>query len=113
MPLNVRVDNNLVSLNDIYDAAGRPDYKSPAQFYRLPSCQDLIQSLVNTTNVGKSHIWDGIRGNSGGTWAHKTLAMEYARYLSNDMAVKLDRLIGSGSKSIMSLVGKMNRIKNS
>lgn len=111
MPLNVRVDNSMVSLNDIYDAAGSPQYKSPAQFYRLPTCQDLITSLEKTMNVGKSHIWEGHRGNSGGTWAHKVLAMEYAKYLSDDMAVRLDKVIGGSGSSIQSIIRNVNRIR--
>jgi len=75
-------EGKMMSLNAIYVAAGSPANKDPRQWARLPATQQLVDSVAENLNVGKSHIWKSKRGqHGGGTWAHWKIATRYAAYL--------------------------------
>jgi hypothetical protein len=94
--------NDLVSLTDIYkqaQARGLADGKmTPAQWSRKPTEKtsgpkagsivsggpghEFIAVVAATLNVCFSHIYKSTRGIGGGTFAHKQIALAYAKYLS-------------------------------
>ncbi len=81
-------EGNLMSLNEIYVAAGSPSNQDPRQWERLSTTPHLIDKVAENLNVGKSHIWKTKRGrHGGGTWAHWSIATEYASYLSPELRV--------------------------
>jgi hypothetical protein len=83
-PIRVGADG-LVSLTDLYKAAGSPKSKQPAQWLRLPGTKQIIDFARRTLKVGKSHN-DILRSERGGrtpgAWAHWQIALTYAEYLS-------------------------------
>jgi hypothetical protein len=89
----VRVDGDLVNLNDLYALAGSPPNQDPSQWRRLPESAKLIDQLAGNLHVPKSHIYKASKARvdrGGGTWAHKLLAVEYAGYLSPDLKLKVN-----------------------
>lgn len=94
--------DDLVSLTDIYkqaQARGLADGKlAPAQWSRKPAekasgskagslvsggpGREFIDVVAATLNVSASHIYKSTRGIGGGTFAHKQIALAYAKYLS-------------------------------
>lgn len=73
-----RTENGFFSLNAVYEASGRPENKSPRDFFR--------------TEDGKPYLTDPAlqaeilvqKGASGGTWGSKKVVYQYASYLSKD-----------------------------
>lgn len=83
-------DGNLMSLNEIYVAAGSPANKDPRQWDRLLTTQQLIDSVCENLHVGKSHVYKRSRARAdrgGGTWAHWNIATEYAAYLNPELRI--------------------------
>jgi hypothetical protein len=78
-------ERGLVSLNDLWKAAGSPANRDPRQWARLPQTIRFIAHVQRELNVGKSHICQSSRGCNGGTWAHWKLALDYAAYLSESL----------------------------
>ena len=75
-----RSENGLFSLNDLYDASGRVENKSPTDYFE--TVQGAKQ-LEKAKLLGDSELITR-RGASGGTWASKRIAYNYASYLSDD-----------------------------
>lgn len=73
----------MVSLTDMWKAAGSPDNQNPAQWLRTPSAEAFIEAVE--VSVGKSHneVVSTVRGGKKpGTWAHWQVSLAYAKYLS-------------------------------
>ena len=79
--------------------------KHPVDWQRLPSTQSLLDTI---TEVRKSHIGNFIvisRGGNarGGTWFHRDIAIEFARWLSPAFAIwcndRIMELLSRGSVS--------------
>lgn len=64
--------------------------KEAKEFLRLPS---TIEYMREMENVGFSHLFEVIRGRTGGTWGHPKLAVFFARWLSPAFAVFCDAVI--------------------
>ena len=95
----IRLRGAMLNLTDLWQAAGRPEHRRPADWLRLAETQRLraqaethwteVTDLV-TADADALGIWiidtDGciaiLRGNPGGVWAHWQLALPYARSLS-------------------------------
>jgi hypothetical protein len=95
---SIRVDaNGLVSLTDIWSAAGFKVNQRPAQWWRLPSSVKLTAALMERLGlVGKSHKSKKITTSSvyysskaSGTFAHPVLACAYAGYLNPKLEVEV------------------------
>lgn len=74
-------DGNLMSLNEIYVAAGKPDFHEPKFWLRSVECEKFIENMELELKVNKSHLIKVTRGKGGGTWAHWKIATKYAAYL--------------------------------
>lgn len=85
--------DQMVSLTDMWIAAGRPKNMSPAQWLRLPGTINHIKNLKiqldKSKDMGKSHISDNIiltksiRG--AGTYAYWEIALWYSHYLNTNL----------------------------
>lgn len=95
-------EGHLVSLTDIFAAAaaagmaeGKLDPRAWAQKPREKKSgssgkvsmsggpgRDFIDFIAENLNVDAAHIYRTQRGNGGGTFAHKQIALAYAKYLS-------------------------------
>lgn len=88
-------ENRLVSLTDMWRAAGSPEEKKPNDWASTPQGKGFIANLRASLNAGKSGIWKSTRGkHSGGTWAHWQIGLAYAKYLSH----KFHRLVNEAFK---------------
>lgn len=77
-------DDRLINLTEMYKAATRPANQDPAQWVRGAGA-GFIADLAKSLNMGKSHVIKALRGKGvAGTWAHKQIALAYAKYLSHE-----------------------------
>ncbi len=74
-------DGNLMSLNEIYTAAGSPSFREPSRWITNEDVVRFIDELCNTYNTDRKGIIKVTRGKGGGTWAHWKIAAKYAAYL--------------------------------
>ncbi len=72
----------MLSLTDMWKAAGADASKAPAQWQRPSQAVEFIEhvSLI----VGNSHDKLIETGRRGGTFAHWQIGLAYAKYLSPD-----------------------------
>lgn len=81
----IRDRNEMLSLTDMWKAAGSPSGRAPADWRALTSTAEFASHVAEFLNAGKSgnELFKTIRGGtSPGTWGHWQLAMSYAKYLS-------------------------------
>lgn len=76
--------DGLVSLNDLWVAAGSPQNKDSRQWRRKEGAA-FIKFTTEFLNVPEKHIIKSQRGAGGGTYAHKQIALAYAKYLSHEL----------------------------
>lgn len=78
---NVKNDNGMVSLTDLWKQAGSPKNKRPIDWQEKESTKEFIDALSLTFSSAKKALLKTKRGNGAGTYAHKSLALAYAKYL--------------------------------
>ena len=78
---NVRVnDDQMVSLTDLWKAAGRPKNKKIHDFVNKKDTKEYIDYLSSKTGIPALNIIKG--GKFPGTWSHKYIAYDYASWVS-------------------------------
>ncbi|NSZ00533.1 KilA-N domain-containing protein [Agrobacterium tumefaciens] len=81
---------DMLSLTDMWKAAGSDPIKAPAQWQRLSSAEDFIGHV--SIIVGKSHNNLIETRRRAGTFAHWQIGMAYAKYLDHDFHMWCNRL---------------------
>lgn len=71
----------MLSLTDMWKAAGGDDAKRPANWARKDGA-DFIVHMHSVLNVPQGHIIKAERGKGGATFAHWQIGLAYAKYLS-------------------------------
>lgn len=90
---NVRSDNEMLSLTDLWKAAGSPNKKDPYYWIQRDSTSELIDAICGILNSPKVGVLKSKRGKSGGgTWAHKNLALAYAKWLDPKLHVLINEI---------------------
>ena len=88
----------MVSLTDMWRAAGSPRDRRPAEWGRSAEAGRLIEHIVDVAGMGISHSdifatkSSGLSG-GGQTWAHWHIAMAYAKYLSPEFHVWCNEVV--------------------
>jgi len=80
------------SLTDLWKEAGSDKQKTPAKWQESKPVQDFIKTAARFLNVGISDVIDSKRGKSGGSYGHKQILLEYAQYLSPELAVVVNEV---------------------
>jgi len=84
----IHSDGELISLTDLWNAAGSDPNKSPYKWSRTDQTQGFLKAAQAFLKRDLKSLYKTQRGkNSGGTWAHKHIALEYAQYLDPKLAV--------------------------
>ncbi|MET3899694.1 hypothetical protein ABIB57_003656 [Devosia sp. UYZn731] len=79
----IREKAEMLSLTDMWKAAGGDPQQTPAKWRDLPSSKTFIEHVEIT--IGKSDtalIKAQVGGKAPGTWAHWQIGLAYAKYLS-------------------------------
>lgn len=91
-----RDDEGRICLNDVWRAAGQLANKAPKDWRRLPRTIGLLGAVAQM--VGESHLSAGqpfatVRGSNGGSFADPRLALDYAEYLSPELALEVKDVV--------------------
>lgn len=78
---NVRVENEMFSLTDLWKLAGSPKNQNPNDWQRIETTINLIETASEILNTAKNRIIKSKKGKGGGTYAYKNIALAYAKYL--------------------------------
>lgn len=80
-------DKEMLSLTDLWKAAGSDPQKAPAKWKETEGAKGFIAATLRFLNIAKNDIMKTRRGKSGGSYAHIQIALEYAQYLDSELAV--------------------------
>lgn len=80
--ITIRDRDEMLSLTDMWKAAGAPENKDPRFWARQESVREFIDVVVAAENVMQEHLFRATRGRNGATWAHWQIGLAYAKYLS-------------------------------
>lgn len=76
----IQIDGEMLSLTDMWRAAGADASKRPVEWLRSKAAGDFIEHLE--LMVGNSHLLHVESGRGGSTMAHWHIGLAYAKYLS-------------------------------
>ena len=90
--LKVRANpDGLISLTDLWKATGSVREKAPNFWVNQEATQQLIETAAGILNATQDCILKSAKGRSGGTWAHKNIALAYAKYLSPELHLAVNQ----------------------
>jgi len=89
---NVRVENEMFSLTDLWKLAGSPKNQNPNDWQRTESAVNLIDAATEILNTVKNHIIKSKKGKGGGTFSHKNIALAYAKYLDPKLHILVNEV---------------------
>lgn len=79
----IRDRNEMLSLTDMWKAAGSVDGRRPDDWKKDAAHREFLDHVAMVLNAPVEGIWKGTRGRyGGGTMAHWQIALAYAKYLS-------------------------------
>ena len=83
--------DEMLSLTDMWRAAGSDESKRPAEWLRQPATVEFVECVV-AANMGNAHI-KSRRGAGGGTFANWQIALAYAKYLDPVFHMKCNEIV--------------------
>ncbi|PHQ71766.1 MAG: hypothetical protein COB93_02505 [Sneathiella sp.] len=89
--VQIRDKGEMLSLTDMWKAAGEDDSKRPSEWLRQDATQAFIE-VLSSSNMGEAHIRTR-RGNRGGTMAHWQIGLAYAKYLSPEFHMWCNQVV--------------------
>ena len=90
---NIGKDGELLSLTDLWKAAGSIENKRPVLWQRQESTQQLIETIGIMMQSDSKSLWSTRRGGlHSGTYAHKSIALAYAKYLDPALHVLVNEV---------------------
>jgi hypothetical protein len=88
----IKFDADMVSLTDLWREAGSPKGKEVKDWLKRESATEIIDTVAQILNVQKMHVLKINRGRGGGTYAHKNIALAYAKWLDPKLHVLVNEL---------------------
>lgn len=95
--VTIRDRGEMLSLTDMWKAAGSDPAKAPAQWQRLPHAAEFIEHVALI--VGKSHNKLVETRKRGGTFAHWQIGLAYAKYLSPEFHMWCNEVVRAHMES--------------
>ncbi|MBC5772631.1 KilA-N domain-containing protein [Pontibacter sp. KCTC 32443] len=84
--VDVQLDkDDKISITDLWKASGSKREQAPNFWINQDSTQQLIETVCGILNATQNCIIKTKRGKGGGTYAHKQIALAYAKYLSPEL----------------------------
>lgn len=91
--VQVKTDNEgRLSLTDLWRSAGSKREQAPNFWVNQDSTKQLIEVSAGFLNATQDCIINSKRGKNGGTYAHKQIALAYAKYLSPELHIAVNQV---------------------
>ncbi|NCA89449.1 MAG: KilA-N domain-containing protein [Gammaproteobacteria bacterium] len=68
----------MLSLTDMWRAAGGTDSQRPYEWLRTETAEMFIEHISAVTGTTRNELIQSLRGTDAGTWAHWQIGMAYA-----------------------------------
>lgn len=89
--IEIASKGEMLSLTELWKAAGSPENKQPAQWMRHDDAKQFIEHVGQILNVSQEHIVKSVRGGKKpGTWAHWQIALAYAKTLDHRLHAEIN-----------------------
>lgn len=88
----INFDADMVSLTDLWKEAGSIREKAPNYWLNQDSTKDFVEMATSMLNATQNCIIKSKRGKGGGTYAHKNIALAYAKYLDARLHVLVNEI---------------------
>jgi hypothetical protein len=86
-------DNELVSLTDLWKAAGGNNVQRPSLWVKHEGAMSFMLAVAKKLNVATGYVCASKPGRfGGGTWAHWQIALAYAKYLSPELHMAVNEV---------------------
>jgi hypothetical protein len=89
---NVKVEDGMFSMTDLWKLADSPKNKRPIDWQEKESTQEFIDAISTTFSSAKKALLKTKRGNGAGTYAHKSIALAYAKYLDPKLHILVNEV---------------------
>lgn len=89
---NVKFEGEMISLTDLWKVAGSPKSKNPNDWMRQDSTIQLIDAIIGILNTVSDRIIKTKKGKGGGSYAHRNIALAYAKYLDPKLHVMVNEI---------------------
>lgn len=89
---NVKVEDEMFSLTDLWKLAGSPKSKRPVDWQEKESTQEFIDAITDTFKSSKKALLKKKAGKYGGTFGHKSIALSYAKYLDPKLHILVNEV---------------------
>lgn len=89
---SIHANNEMISLTDLWKQAGSIREKAPNFWINQDSTKDFIEMASSMLNATQNCIIKSKRGKGGGTFAHKNIALAYAKYLDPKLHVLVNEI---------------------
>lgn len=76
-----------ICLTDLWKATGKDRSYDPTQWLSQETAKQFIEAVSTFLNTAQDCIIKTKRGKGGGTYAHKLIALAYAKYLSPELHI--------------------------
>ena len=91
--MNIHSDGEMINLTDLWKESGSLNKKDPSTWISRESTSELIDTVRNILNTPKMGVLKTKRGKTGGgTWAHKQIALAYAKWLDPKLHVLVNQI---------------------
>ena len=83
-----------VSLTDLWNADGGQSKKKPTKWLSRDSTKELLEvaAILIDPKMGQLELMVSTTGRYGGTYAHRTLALSYAKWLSPELHLAINQV---------------------
>lgn len=89
----IRDRGEMLSLTDMWKAAGGDLSKRPAKWLELPTSRRFIEHVAMVQNVRETDLFRISKGRGGATFAHWQVGIAYAKYLSDDFHMWCNQVV--------------------
>ncbi|MDD3712910.1 MAG: KilA-N domain-containing protein [Candidatus Izemoplasmatales bacterium] len=89
---NIHYEDEMISLTDLWKAAGSPSNKKVGDWLRSDTTEDFIEAMSIILKCGKSHLLKVKPGKGGGTISHKNIALAYAKWLDPKLHILVNQI---------------------
>lgn len=81
-----------INLTDLWRASGKIDSKAPKHWLLQDSTLMFLDAVSASQKVTQDYLLKKERGRAGSTYAHKQIALAYAKYLSPELHVAVNNV---------------------